>query len=169
MPGIDPAPATLQLGRPGLWSDRLPHFRMGFTPSVGHELQSEYLCPRRCAVEMLTALRSLGDRIRPLLQVAELRTVAADRLWMSMSHGEPSVAVHFTWRPSPEEVAGLLVDIEEALAPFGARPHCGKVFTADAATLAPRYPRHADFVRLTERLDPRGAFRNRWLETHVPG
>ena len=44
--GIDPAPATPQLGRPGPWHDRLPHFRMGFTPSAGEELQSEYLLPR---------------------------------------------------------------------------------------------------------------------------
>jgi xylitol oxidase len=167
--GIDAAPCTAQLGRPGPWHDRLPHFRMGFTPSAGEELQSEYLVPRSSAVSAIAAVRALADRIRPLLLVCEIRTVAADRLWMSTSYGRDSVAIHFTWRQQPREVAELLVPLENALAPFGARPHWGKVFAADAAALAPRYERFADFVRLAERLDPRSAFRNDWLRTHVLG
>ena len=167
--GIDAAPATAQLGRPGPWHDRLPHFRMGFTPSAGEELQSEYLLPRRHAVPAIEALRALAHRIRPLLLVTEIRTVAADRLWMSTSYGEDSVALHFTWRQQPQAVAELLVALERALAPFGARPHWGKVFAADAASIAPRYERHADFVRLVGRLDPRGAFGNQWLRRAVLG
>jgi xylitol oxidase len=169
VPGLDPTPCTPQRGRPGPWSDRLPHFRTGFTPSTGDELQSEYLVPRQDAVPALEALRTLAPRIRPLLQISEIRTVAADRLWLSMSAERPSVAVHFTWKPLAAEVAALLPDLEGALAPFSARPHWGKVFRAGAAAIAPLYPRHADFVRLVERLDPRGAFRNPWLETHVLG
>src|SRR3954453_8756152 len=164
IPGIDPTPATPQLGSPGPWSDRLPHFRMGFTPSNGDEIQSEYLLPRRHALAGLEALRSLGHRIRPLLQTCEVRTVAADELWMSTAHGGPAVAFHFTWAQAQQQVEELLVDLEAALLPLEARPHWGKVFLADAATLAPRYEPHADFVALAERLDPRGAFRNDWLE-----
>jgi alditol oxidase len=167
--GLDPTPCTPQLGRPGSWSDRLPHFRMGFTPSAGEELQSEYLLPRAHAVEALEAVRSLADRIRPLLLVCEIRTVAADQLWMSMNHGADSVALHFTWSPEPEAVEKLVVELETALQRFGARPHWGKVFAAGAAEIAPLYPRHADFVTLVERLDPRGAFRNAWLDAHVLG
>jgi xylitol oxidase len=169
IPGLDPTPTTGQLGRAGAWSDRLPHFRMGFTPSNGDELQSEYLVPRRWAVEAIEAVRALAPRIRPLLQICEIRTVAGDELWMSTAYGGPSVAVHFTWRPDTAGVLAVLGDLEDALAPFGARPHWGKVFLADAAALAPRYPRHADFAALVQRLDPRGAFRNEWLETHVLG
>jgi alditol oxidase len=169
IPGIDPTPATPQLGEPGPWSDRLPHFRMGFTPSNGDEIQSEYLLPRRHALAGLEALRSLGHRIRPLLQTCEIRTVAADDLWLSTAHGEPAVAFHFTWVQAQQQVEELLVDLEAALLPLEARPHWGKVFLADAATLAPRYPRHADFAALVARLDPRGAFRNDWLETRVLG
>ncbi|GAB3344580.1 D-arabinono-1,4-lactone oxidase [Modestobacter lapidis] len=169
IPGLDPVPATPQLASPGLWSDRLPHFRMGFTPSNGDELQSEYLVPRRHAAEALEAVRALAPSIRPLLQVCEVRTVAADDLWMSTSHGRPSVALHFTWLPAQAAVEALLVALEAALAPFDARPHWGKLFLADAAVIAARYERHADFVRLAERLDPRGAFRNAWLERHVLG
>ena len=165
--GLDPTPCTPQLGRPGPWSDRLPHFRMGFTPSAGQELQSECLLPRRHAVEALQALRAIGDRIRPLLLVCEIRTVAADRLWMSMNHDQDSAGFHFTWRPEQEAVEKVLRDVEEALAPFGARPHWGKLFTAGATDIGPLYPRHADFVRLVERLDPRGAFRNAWLDARV--
>jgi xylitol oxidase len=169
IPGLDPLPATPQLAAAGLWSDRLPHFRMGFTPSNGDEVQSEYLVPRRHAVAALEAVRALAPRIRPLLQVCEVRTVAADGLWMSTSCGTPSVALHFTWVPDQAAVVELLAELERALDPFAARPHWGKVFLADAATIASRYERHADFVRLVQRLDPRGAFRNAWLEDHVLG
>ena len=166
---FDAAPCTPQLGRPGLWSDRLPHFRMGFTPSSGDELQAEYLLPRRYAVEAIEAVRALADGIRPILQVSEIRTVAADRLWMSTSYGEEAVGIHFTWKPEPEAVGEMLVRVEAALAPFGARPHWGKLFGADAVEIAPLYERLPDFVRLVERIDPRGAFRNPWLRARVLG
>ncbi|MGY1844592.1 FAD-binding protein [Modestobacter sp. SYSU DS0875] len=169
IPGLPSGPATLQQGVPGPWSDRLPHFRMGFTPSNGDEIQSEYLVPHRHAVAAIDAVRSLGDRIRPLLQTCEIRTIAADDLWMSTAHDEPSVALHFTWLPHQAAVEELLVHLEAALEPFGPRPHWGKLFLADAATIAARYPRHGDFVSLVERLDPRGAFRNDWFERYVAG
>jgi xylitol oxidase len=166
---LDATSCTPQLGRPGLWSDRLPHFRMGFTPSTGEELQSEYLVPRRHAVEAIGVVRALAGSIRPVLQISEIRSVAADRLWMSTSYGEESVCIHFTWKPEREAVGDVIVRLEAALAPFGARPHWGKVFEADAAAIAPLYERLPDFVRLTERLDPRGAFRNSWLEARLLG
>jgi xylitol oxidase len=167
--GLDASSCTPQLGRAGSWADRLPHFRMGFTPSSGEELQSEYLFPRRYAVEAIEAVRSLADEIRPILQVSEIRTVAADRLWMSMNYGQDTVGIHFTWKPEREAVGGMLVQLETALVPFETRPHWGKLFNADAAAIAPLYERMSDFIRLVERLDPRGAFRNSWLEAHVLG
>jgi xylitol oxidase len=167
--GIDPVNCTPQLGVPGPWSDRLPHFRMGFTPSSGEELQSEYHVPRRHAVPALQALLALGDRIRPVLQVSELRTVAADRLWMSPQHGQDTMAVHFTWLPDLAAVEPVLAAVEAALDPFEARPHWGKLFLADAAAMARRYPRLPDFADLAGRLDPRGVFINAWLRRHVLG
>ena len=166
---LDADPCTPQLGRAGSWSDRLPHFRMGFTPSSGEELQSEYLLPRRHATEAIQAVRSLAGGIQPILLVSEIRTVAADGLWMSPSHNRDSVCIHFTWRPVRAAVERMLVEIEAALAPFEARPHWGKLFDADAASIAPLYERRPDFIGLAERLDPRGAFRNTWLTTNVLG
>jgi xylitol oxidase len=166
---LDPTPCTPQLGRPGLWSERLPHFRMGYTPSSGQEIQSEYLVPRRHAIGAIEAVRSLVDKIRPILLVSEIRRVTADRLWMSMNYEQDSVAIHFTWKREPEAVQQMVAQIEDALTPFEARPHWGKVFHADAAAIAPLYKRHADFVRLLERLDPCGAFRNAWLKARVLG
>jgi xylitol oxidase len=166
---LDPVHCTRQLGVPGPWADRLPHFRMGFTPSSGEELQSEYLVPRRHAQAALEALRGLAGLIRPVLQVSEVRTVAADRLWMSPQHGQDTIAVHFTWQPDWAAVEAVLVQVEAALAPFEARPHWGKLFLADAAAIAPLYERLGDFARLADRLDPRGAFHNAWLETRVLG
>jgi alditol oxidase len=165
--GVDPVNSTRQLGEPGPWWDRLPHFRMGFKPSVGDELQSEYLLPRSQAHAAIEAVRTLGPTLRPLVQVCEMRTVAADSLWMSPQHGRPTLGVHFTWVPDEPAVRRTLVELEDVLLPLGARPHWGKVFLADAAALAPSYPRLPDFLRLAERLDPRGAFRNAWFDRHL--
>jgi xylitol oxidase len=169
IPGGDPQACTAQLGVPGPWHERLPHFRPQFTPSAGEEIQSEYLLARADARAALAALRPLASAIRPLLHIGELRTVAADMLWMSPQHGRDTVAIHFTWRRDQRRVEDLLVDIEAALAPFAPRPHWGKVFMARADSLAPRYERWADFLALRARLDPREAFRNAWLERCVLG
>ena len=140
---------------------------MGFTPSAGAEIQSEYYVPRRDALAAIDALRRLGDTIRPVLYVCEVRTVAADRLWLSPQYGRDSVALHFTWRRDQQAVERALESVEAALAPFAARPHWGKLFLTDAAALRRLYERMGDFVSLLERLDARGAFRNAWLERHV--
>jgi len=165
--GLDPVNCSPQLGVPGLWSDRLPHFRMGFTPSSGQELQSEYLVPRRHAAAAIQALRGLAEVVRPVLQVSELRTVAADRLWMSPQYRQDTTAIHFTWKPEPDAVQRALVEVEAALQPMEARPHWGKLFLAGAEAIAPLYQRLPDFTVLVDRLDPRGAFGNAWLDTHV--
>ena len=162
--GLDPVNTTAQLGRPGPWWDRLPHFRMGFTPSNGDELQSEFAVPRTHAAAAIEAVRALADRVRPLLQVTEIRTVAADRLWMSPQYQQDTVNLHFTWAPEQDAVVELLGELEPALAPFDARPHWGKLFVGDVAGL---YERLDDFVALTERLDPRGAFHNAWLRERI--
>lgn len=165
--GLDPVNCTPQLGVPGRWSDRLPHFRMGFTPSAGEEIQSEYLLPRERAGAAIDALRGLADVLRPLVQISELRTIAADALWLSPAYGRDTLGVHFTWRREPAAVDRALGAVEAALDPLGARPHWGKRFLAGA--LAPRYERAPAFAALAERLDPRGAFRNAWLERHLLG
>jgi alditol oxidase len=164
IPGGDPDACTPQLGVPGPWSERLPHFRLEFTPSAGEELQSEYLFPRAHALEAFAAVRTFAPRIRPLLHIGELRTVAADRLWMSPQYERDTVAIHFTWRRDQPAVERLLAELEPALAPFAPRPHWGKVFVMGADALASSYPRRDDFIALAARLDPRGAFRNAWLE-----
>ena len=158
---------TEQLGVPGLWSDRLPHFRPEATPSSGDEIQTEYLVSRHQAVDALTALRGLHGVIRPHLQISEIRTIAADDLWMSTASERDSVGIHFTWKREPEAIAAILPVIEAALAPFAPRPHWGKVFAATARDLEPRYERMGDFRQLVRRLDPRGAFRNAYFERVV--
>jgi xylitol oxidase len=167
--GLDPVHATPQLGLAGESSDRLPHFRMGFTPSAGDEIQSEYLVARRHAAAAIDALLGARSTIAPLVQVSEIRTIAADRLWMSPQYGQDTIGFHFTWQPDQPAVERALVEIERVLAPFSFRPHWGKLFLAEAETIGPRYPRVNDFAALVRRFDPRGAFRNRWLERHVLG
>jgi xylitol oxidase len=167
--GMDPVNTTKQLGVPGPWSDRLSHFRMGFTPSAGDEIQSEYIVARRHAVAAIEAVHALAGALRPLVQVCEIRTIAADRLWLSPQYGQDTIGIHFTWKRDEDGLMRVLPDVEAALAPFEARPHWGKVFLAEADVIARLYERLPDFSRLVERLDPRGAFRNEWLESRVLG
>jgi xylitol oxidase len=159
---------TAQLGTPGAWWDRLPHFRLGFTPSNGQELQSEYLVPRFHAAAAIDAVRGLAPAIRPHLFVSELRTIAADELWLSPSHTVDCLAIHFTWQMHVPEVTGLLPALDDALAPFTARPHWGKVFESGRDRLDAAYPRIADFRALADRLDPNRTFANeltsRWID-----
>ncbi len=151
-----------QLGRPGAWFDRLPHFRLDFTPSVGRELQTEYFVPRAHLAAAVAAVRGLAGRIEPLLIVSEIRTVAADDLWMSPFHEKDCVALHFTWQPRQPEVESVLPALEAALAPYDATPHWGKVFHRPAPESL--FPRLADFRALAADLDPLGTFRNDWLD-----
>ena len=170
VPGADPAFCTEQLGVSGPWCDRLPHFRAGFTPSAGAEIQSEWFVAREDGIAAITALREqLGPRIGPLLFISETRTIAADELWMSPHHRRDSVGIHFTWRREPEAVAALCAEVEGVLEPFAPRPHWGKAFAARAALVAPRYPRLADFLRLRDELDPRGVFVNPWFADKLLG
>lgn len=163
LPGVSAENCTVQGGVAGPWLERLPHFRLGFTPSQGDELQSEYFVDRRDAPAALRALRELSPRFAPLLLVNEVRTIAADDLWLSGAHGRESVGLHFTWRRDEAGVRALLPAIEHALAPYAARPHWGKVFTMPAADIRERYPRFDDAVALRRRLDPAGTFRNAFL------
>lgn len=162
--GSDPRAMTPQLGIPGPWIDRLPHFRLEFTPSKGEELQSEYLVPRTSAVTALRTLRGLGALIAPVLVGAEIRSVAADGHWLSAAYGTDLVGLHFTWLRDPAGVYAVLPAIEAALLPLGARPHWGKCFVADAPQLAGRYPRLDHFRALRDRVDPDGTFGNAFLD-----
>lgn len=157
---------TEQVGVAGPWWNRLAHFKLEFTPSHGAELQSEYLVAREHALAAIDAMRALGPQVEPHLFVSEIRTMAADSLWLSPSFGHDSVALHFTWKQH-DAVYALLPIIEAALAPFAARPHWGKLFTTDAATLETLYPRIADFRDLASRLDPEHKFRNDYLRRTV--
>ncbi|MDC7120026.1 FAD-binding protein [Cellulomonas fimi] len=167
LPGIDPVNCTQQLGVPGPWHERLPHFRLEFTPSNGDELQSEYLVPRGHAVDALQAVRGLADVVSPLLQVSEVRTIAADDLWLSTAYGDDRVGLHFTWKPLQPQVEAVLPTLEEALLPFDARPHWGKLFADPGRDLARLYPRWDDFAALVARTDPDGKFRNDFVARHV--
>jgi xylitol oxidase len=164
---LSPENCTDQMGVPGPWYDRLPHFRMGFTPSAGKELQSEYFVPRKNAVEAILAVEKLRDQVSPHLLISEIRAIAADDLWLSPCYKRDSVTIHFTWKPEWKAVRQVLPAIERELAPFQARPHWGKLFTVSAAELHSRYERIGDFVQLCRQYDPEGKFRNDFLSANI--
>jgi xylitol oxidase len=160
---------TPQLGVAGPWHERLPHFRMDHTPSAGEELQSEYFVSHTRLVDAFLAADRLRDRIAPLIQVSEVRTIAADHLALSMASDRLSAAIHFTWKPDWEAVRLLLPDIEAALRPFEPRPHWGKLFTMPPEDVQGQYPRLPDFAALARRHDPEGKFLNAFLDRFVLG
>jgi xylitol oxidase len=167
VPGAPPENCTEQLGVPGRWYDRLPHFRAEFKPSAGDELQSEYLLPVAQAVPALHALNEIRDRLAPVLLICEIRVIAADQLWLSTCYRQDSVAFHFTWIPDTATVLPVVTLLEHQLAPFAPRPHWGKVFTTPPEELRARYDRLPDFLDLMHRLDPPGKFRNAYTTRYL--
>jgi len=69
---------------------------MGFTPSAGKELQTEYLVPRKNAVDAILAVERLRDQVSPHLLISEIRTMPRDDLWDESAYKRDSVAIHFT-------------------------------------------------------------------------
>ncbi|MFF5426716.1 MULTISPECIES: FAD-binding protein [unclassified Streptomyces] len=168
VPGMPADSCTPQLGLPGPSPFRLPHFRLEHTPSSGDELQSEYFVARADAVAAFDALHAVRDVFAPHLHVGEIRSVAADGLWLSPVHQWDSVAFHFTWLPDTAAVTKALHVIENVLAPFAARPHWGKLFVAEPDALRGLYPSYDRFARLAEAADPRGVFRNDFIARCFP-
>jgi xylitol oxidase len=160
---------TEQMGVPGPWYERLPHFRMGFTPSAGKELQSEYFVPRQHAVEAILAVERLRGQVSPHLLISEIRAIAPDDLWLSPCYEQPCVTIHFTWKQDWPGVKKLLPVIEKELGPFHARPHWGKLFTTSPAELKDIYKKMPEFIELSRKYDPQGKFRNEFLNKNIFG
>lgn len=169
IPELSAENCTAQMGVPGPWYERMPHFKMGFTPSSGDELQSEYFVPRQHAVDAIMAIARLGDQVGPYLLTSEVRAIAADNLWMSPCYEQDCITIHFTWKPDWPGVSKLLPIVERELAPFNARPHWGKLFTMAPADLEKHYARLPEFRALAKEYDPKGKFRNAFLETNIFG
>jgi alditol oxidase len=158
---------TDQMGVPGPWHERLPHFKMGFTPSSGKELQSEYFVPVEKGVMAVMAVAQLSKAINPHILTSEIRTIAADNLWLSPQYGQDTLAIHFTWKQDWPAVKKVLPQIEAALKPFAVRPHWGKLFTMEPAQLQALYPKMQDFKKLVKQYDPKGKFRNEFLAVNL--
>jgi xylitol oxidase len=159
IPSVDPVACTEQLGVSGSWHERLSHFKLDFTPSVGEEIQTEFFVDRKDAAAAIEAVSKLGAEISPLLWITELRTIAADDLWLSGAYQRDTLAIHFTWKKD-DAIYSVIEKVETALRPFNYRPHWGKVFTADAQYLKSVYPKMGEFKALVEALDPSKKFEN---------
>jgi len=160
---------TDQMGVSGPWYERLPHFKMGFTPSSGAELQAEYFVPKQHAVDAIFAVHKLGKAIGPHLFISEIRTIDADNFWMSPCYKQPSVAIHFTWKQEIPEVMKLLPVIEKELAPYKVKPHWGKLFALSHTQLNGLYEKMPAFVQMLKEYDPKGKFRNDFLNRNIYG
>ena len=153
---------TEQCAVPGPWHERLPHFKMGFTPSAGEELQSEYFVPIEHAYDAIMAISALHEKIAPHIFISEIRTIDADQLWMSPCYKRRCVALHTTWKQHPE-VMKLLPLIEKQLEPFEPIPHWGKLFTLNPSVIQSRVKKLELFKDLIRTHDPEGKFRNGFI------
>lgn len=164
---VDPENCTQQMNIRGAWHERLPHFRMEFTPSKGDELQSEYFIPREHAVDAIQKLFEIGDSLDSLLLVSEIRCIASDDLWLSPCYQQDCVAFHFTWKQDWRVIQEALPEIEKVLAPFNPIPHWGKLFTMSPETIQSRYQKLPEFIELTQKYDPDGKFRNEFVDKYL--
>jgi alditol oxidase len=158
---------TEQLGASGPWHERLPHFRIDSLGDSGEELQSEYFVSRDYARDALNAVSELSNVLEPIIKTSEIRTVAADDLWMSPAFQSDCVGIHFTWHPDWSTVQRALPQIESALDPYAPRPHWGKLFTIGPEKVAERYPRFTDYQQLMRHYDPQGRFTNQFLDRYI--
>jgi xylitol oxidase len=165
--GQAPYGITEQMGVPGPWHERLPHFRPDVPMGPGQELQSEFFLPRSVAPAAFAALRGLVALV-PVLEIGEVRTVRADHLWLSPVYARDSVAFHFTWIRDEAAVLPVVAAVEECLLPLGCRPHWAKLTTMTSDALRSRYERAADFQRLADGFDPTGKFRNEFVRSLFP-
>ena len=166
---LPPDGLTPQLGVPGPWHERLPHFRIDSAPASVLELETEYFVPRAHAVPALQAVEGLRDLFKPLLLISEVRSVSADRLWLSQSYGTPTIGIHFSWKMNWKGVHEAMPVVEEALLPFEVRPHWGKLFTLAPAQVQAAYPMMDQFRSLLQSFDPEGKFRNGYLDRYIFG
>lgn len=169
VPELDPESCSEQLGIPGPWFERLPHFKMEFQPSAGRELQSEYFVPLENGYEAISTVANMAEEIKSHLFISEIRSIKADELWMSTCYQRDAIAIHTTWKQETEKVMELLPKMETLLDPFEPRPHWAKLFTISKEKLASRYPKMEDFKNLLQKHDPNGKFRNDYLNEHLFG
>ena len=77
------------------------------------------------------------------------------------------MTIHFTLKPDWPAVRQLLQVIEKELAPFDACPHWGKLFTTSASELRRVHKKTPEFIELCQRFDPKGKFRNQFLNRNI--
>ena len=167
--GCDPLNSTDQMGAVGPFYDRLPHFRNDAVPAGGDDYQAEYFLSSEHAAAAVRALHKWGRHLAPLLMVSEVRTIAQDKLWLSPCYGQPCVAFHFSFKPDEPGIRRLLPGLEELLAPFAPRPHWGKLFTMAPQVVRSRYEKLGAFKALLDAYDPRGKFRNAFVDRMIFG
>jgi L-gulono-1,4-lactone dehydrogenase len=126
--------------------------------------EGEYAVPRAALIPTLRELKAwIEKHDEPVAFPFEIRFVRSDDIWLSPAHERDVayLAFHQYHRMPHERFFQACYDI---LGAAGGRPHWGKMHGLDAAGLAERYPRFADFVALRDGLDPTGVFANPYLD-----
>ena len=174
-PPLDvPLARVSPLGRPEPWFRHLQWFSgLDHGAYNGLGTGSEYFVPFSAGPNAIKALLPLAAEIADATFTVLLRVVASDDAWMSTANGanlggEPLLVIEFQWIGDKiAELSMLLARIESALGGFLPRPHWGMLFTMSPSAYLPLYQRLNDFKRIAHELDPRGKFRNSFLDEKI--
>ena len=159
---------TEQMGVPGPGTNGCRTSAWGSLPAPAKELQSEYFVPSE-AVDAILAVERLRDQVTPHLLISEIRTIAADDLWMSTCYQRPASPSTSPGSRTGPRSRRLLPVIEKELAPFDVRPH-RESFYSFACAVEGSLPRNcATFVELARKYDPQGKFQNEFLNRNIFG
>ncbi|KAK1232191.1 D-arabinono-1,4-lactone oxidase [Marasmius sp. AFHP31] len=139
---------------------------------------TEWAIPLENAVPCLRDLRSwltkeLEDPQgqRPHVPV-EIRFSAADDIWLSPSNGRVTCWIGTVqYKPYGLNVPyrKLFDGFARILASHQGRPHWAKAHRFRPDDLRAHYPHFDDFVRVLEQVDPKGMFRNEYIQRHIFG
>jgi L-gulono-1,4-lactone dehydrogenase len=136
--------------------------RIFASPRLVRFTEMEYALPRERTAEAVRRVMELIPRRGFAVPFPiEVRLVAGDDALLSPAHGRPTgyVAVHMfkgmAWEPYFRAVEAIMDECD-------GRPHWGKRHFQTAETLAPRYPRWAEFQAARDELDPDRAFANEY-------
>lgn len=132
----------------------LPHFRQGFEPASGSELQCEFMMKTTDALEFLRGIFRLPKHLRQQVRLCEIRSSGPDDIVMGGSQGEPVICVHFTLRSTYSEIEPFVKEVSRLAFENSARPHLGKLFSHSKIAWGTIFPRLPRYHALKATVDP---------------
>ena len=162
---VDPAAASGKVlgGEHGARLDR--SYRIYPTTYEPNFVEMEYMVPFDVGLDAISTIHKLIEAEFPDYDFGfEVRVIDRDTAFLSPNYETRSVAIACA-ADADEKDFSFMRAFHEALKPFSARPHWGKLHFFDADQLADVLPRFNDFKEIRARFDPDGIFLNPHLRS----